>query len=84
MAQKNNKRTFTGEVVSDKMGKTVVVRVDTKKVHPKYGKQYTSSVRYKVHDEKGAAKTGDVVTFEECRPMSKDKRWRLVSVNTAA
>jgi small subunit ribosomal protein S17 len=84
MSQNNTKRTFTGEVVSDKMEKTIVVRVDSQKVHPRYGKQYVSSTRFKVHDEKRECKVGDVVIFEECRPMSKDKRWRLVSKKTAA
>lgn len=78
-ADKNTqKRTFQGVVVSDKMEKTVVVLVDRLKVHPKYGKQYTSSKRFKVHDEKGECKVGDVVRFEETRPLSKDKRWRIV------
>lgn len=72
------KRRFKGTVVSDKMEKTVVVRVDTQKTHPKYLKKYISSRRFKVHDEKGMYKIGDIVIFEECRPISKDKRWRVV------
>lgn len=75
---KKQLRVFTGEVVSDKMDKTVVVRVDSTKVHPKYGKRYTSSRRYKVHDENNQFKTGDAVRFTECRPLSKDKRWRVL------
>lgn len=71
-------RVFTGEVVSDKMTKTIVVRVDETKIHPKYGKRYVSSSRYKVHDEKNEFKAGDVVKFTECRPLSKDKRWRVL------
>lgn len=79
MAEKQpQKRTLQGTVVSDKMDKTVVVRVDRLKVHPKYGKRYKESKRFKVHDEKEEYKVGDVVRFEEIRPMSKDKRWRIV------
>lgn len=72
------KKSFNGEVVSDKMNKTVVVRVDSVKIHPKYKKRYTVSKKYKVHDEKEQFKAGDKVKFIECRPMSKDKRWRVV------
>lgn len=71
-------RTFTGVVTSDKMDKTIVVRVDRTVMHPKYNKRYVRSAKYKVHDEKNEAKVGDKVTFAECRPMSRDKRWRLV------
>lgn len=71
-------RVFTGEVVSDKMHKTIVVRVDSAKVHPKYGKRYILSRKYKVHDEKNEYQAGDVVKFTECRPLSKDKRWRVI------
>lgn len=75
--QKNNKRELVGLVVSDKMQKTIVVKVDRVKTHPKYGKQFVVSKRFKVHDEKGEYKTGDKVVFVECRPLSKDKRWRV-------
>lgn len=78
MEQATKKRRFKGVVVSDKMQKTVVVRVDSKKTHPKYFKQYTQSGRFKAHDEKGTCKVGDTVVFEECKPMSKDKRWRVI------
>ena len=71
-------RTFQGVVVSDKMQKTIVVRVDRSKQHPKYHKYFVVSRKYKVHDEKGEYHTGDVVEFEECRPLSRDKRWRVV------
>jgi small subunit ribosomal protein S17 len=71
-------RTFTGIVTSDKMDKTIVVRVDRTVVHPKYHKRYVRSRKYKVHDEKNEHKIGDVVTFVECRPLSRDKRWRVV------
>jgi len=72
------KKKFNGVVVSDKMNKTVVVRVDTVKIHPKYRKRYTVSKKYKVHDEKEQFKIDDKVTFIECRPLSKDKRWRVI------
>ncbi len=72
------KRSFEGEVVSDKPSKTVVVRVDSTKVHPQYKKRYVVSKRYKVHDEKNEFKVGDIIIFEECRPKSKDKRWRAI------
>jgi len=72
-------RKMKGIVVSDKMHKTAVVRVDLVRTHRKYHKQYTVSKRYKVHDEQNQAKLGDVVEFIECRPLSKTKRWRLVS-----
>ena len=71
-------RTFKGIVTSDKMDKTVVVRVDHVRRHAKYEKQYTVSKKYKVHDEANKHKVGDVVEFIECRPLSKDKRWRVV------
>lgn len=73
-------RRLSGTVVSAKMQKTVVVRVDRMKVHAKYHKRYVQSQRYKVHDEAGSAKLGDQVVIEECRPISRDKRWRLISV----
>lgn len=82
MKNTSHKRTFSGVVTSDKMDKTIVVRVDSTKVHETYGKRYISSKKYKVHDEKNAAVVGQTVTFEECRPLSKDKRWRLVEIKT--
>ncbi len=72
-------RKFTGEVISNKMAKTIVVKVESVKIHPKYHKRYTVSQKYKVHDEKNVCKVGDKVTFVECRPLSKDKRWRVLS-----
>lgn len=73
-------RQFSGEVVSVKGNKTIHVLVKTKVTHPKYHKQYAVSRKYPVHDEKGAAKAGDLVIFRECRPLSKTKRWRLVKM----
>ncbi|RMD51786.1 30S ribosomal protein S17 [Candidatus Parcubacteria bacterium] len=78
---KKNRRRLQGTVVSDKMDKTVVVRVDRATISKKYLKRIVKSKRYKAHDENNAAKVGDVVVIEECRPLSKDKRWRIVSVN---
>ncbi len=73
------KKLFEGTVVSTKMAKTVTVRVDRKKMHPKYKKYFAVSKKYKVHCENPEIKKGDKVVFEECRPISKDKRWRLIS-----
>lgn len=74
------KRKFQGLVVSDKMKKTIVVKVTRIKMHPLYKKRYRISKKFKVHDENNQAKTGDTVVFEECRPLSKDKRWRLIKI----
>jgi len=71
-------RKFAGVVVSNKNDKTVVVLVETVKMHPKYQKRYTVSRRYKVHDEKNQYKEGDKVSFIPCRPLSRDKRWRVL------
>ncbi len=75
-----HKRTFNGIVRSTGSAKTIYVRVATVKTHPKYRKQYTTHKIYAVHDEKGNAVIGDIVSFEECRPLSKTKRWRLTQV----
>ena len=74
------KRQFTGKVVSDKMSKTVTVKVDRTVMHPKYHKRYTRSTKMKAHDEKGEYHVGDAVVIEECKPLSRDKRWRVVSL----
>jgi small subunit ribosomal protein S17 len=71
-------RQFVGTVVSDKMSKTVVVRVERTVMHPKYHKRYTRSTKLKAHDEKGEYHTNDLVVIEECRPLSRDKRWRVI------
>ncbi|MBT5808061.1 30S ribosomal protein S17 [Candidatus Uhrbacteria bacterium] len=71
-------RTLTGEVISSKMDKTLVVRVDRTVVHSKYGKRYVQSKKYHVHSEDGEVKVGDSVSFEACRPYSKTKHWKLV------
>lgn len=72
-------RKFKGEVVSDKLAKTIVVRVDRHELHPRYGKRYRRSKNYKVHDPEKKFKVGDKVEFVECRPLSRDKRWRVIS-----
>ncbi len=73
------KRKLTGTVVSDKMQKTAVVAVDMPKMHPLYRKLYYRTRRFKAHDDLGA-KTGDKVLIQESRPMSKEKRWRIVRI----
>lgn len=75
---KKHARTLSGVVVSDKMQKTLVVAVESTKIHPKYGKRFVRTTRYKVHDEKSEYHVGDMIRFVECRPLSKDKRWRAV------
>ncbi|MEK7649278.1 MAG: 30S ribosomal protein S17 [Patescibacteria group bacterium] len=77
MEHERIQRNFEGTVVSTKMNKTIVVRVDRTKVHPKYRKRAITSKRYLVHDEKNECRTGDRVRFCETRPLSKLKRWRL-------
>ena len=71
-------RKLKGEVVSDKMDKTVVVRVDRFKLHPTYQKRFKISKKYKAHDPKNQFKTGDVIEIVESRPLSKDKKWRVI------
>lgn len=71
------KRKIVGTVVSDAMTKTRVVAVDRLKKHPKYQTYYRVTAKFKAHDEENQYKTGDKVTIEEVRPMSKDKRWKI-------
>ena len=71
-------RRFQGVVVSSGMTKTIVIQVESTKTHPKYGKQYKVSKKYKVHDEHNRYQVGDRVVFAACRPLSKDKRWRVI------
>jgi small subunit ribosomal protein S17 len=72
------KKRLQGIIVSDKMKKTVVVKTERIKEHPKYKKRYRISKRYKAHLEKGEYHIGDKVLIEECRPISKDKKWRVI------
>ncbi|MFA4830950.1 MAG: 30S ribosomal protein S17 [Patescibacteria group bacterium] len=74
------RRRFEGEVVNKNENKTAHVLVITAKMHKKYHKQYISSKKYAIHDEKNETKVGDRVIFQECRPLSKTKRWRLLEV----
>lgn len=75
-----SKRKIQGIVVSDKMDKTRVVKVDRLVRHAKYEKFYKTSKKFKAHDEKNETKVGDSVTIEEARPMSREKRWRIVKI----
>ncbi len=69
-----------GEVVSDSMSKTIVVKIDRRVAHKKYKKIVTRSKKFHVHDEKNEAKVGDVVKIRETRPLSRLKRWRLIEI----
>lgn len=72
-------RTITGTVVSTKMDKTIVVSVDSYKSHPKYHKKFKVTKKFYAHDESGAYKEGDTVTISESRPLSKLKRWTVLT-----
>ncbi|MBA3547686.1 MAG: 30S ribosomal protein S17 [Nannocystis sp.] len=78
--EQRQRRVVLGTVVSDKMEKTIVVQVQRRFKHPRYRKYVSERVRYKAHDEKNEAKTGDTVRIVSCRPLSRDKRWMLQSV----
>lgn len=80
MSERNQRKVYTGRVVSDKMDKTITVVVETYKKHSLYGKRVKYSKKFKVHDEQNQAKTGDVVRIMETRPLSATKRFRLVEV----
>lgn len=80
MTERANRKMRMGTVSSDKMDKTITVRVETVKQHPLYKKTIRTSKKYKAHDEGNEAKTGDIVKIMETRPLSKDKRWRLVEI----
>ncbi|BFH16964.1 30S ribosomal protein S17 [Paenibacillus thiaminolyticus] len=78
--QRNARKVQVGKVVSDKMDKTVVVAVETYKKHDLYHKRIRYTKKFKAHDENNEAKIGDTVKIMETRPLSKDKRWRLVEI----
>jgi len=80
MAERSNRKTLVGVVVSDKMDKTVVVAVERLVAHPLYGRRMRQTRRFKAHDEDGAAHLGDRVEVMETRPLSRDKRWRVTSI----
>ena len=77
---RSTRKVRVGIVVSDKMQKTVVVRLERRFAHPRYGKMVTRSTTVTAHDEQNDAKTGDTVRIMETRPLSKDKRWRVVEI----
>ena len=78
------RRVLQGVVVSDKNDKTVIVKVERRVMHPIYKKFIRRSKRYAAHDEANASKIGDTVMIQECRPLSKTKRWRVVEIVTKA
>ena len=78
--QRNRRKVRLGMVVSDKMDKTVVVQLTDRKAHPLYKKVIQHRVRFKAHDEGNECKVGDLVRIMETRPLSKDKRWRVMEV----
>ena len=78
--ERNLRKTRTGKVVSDKMDKTIVVAIENHVKHPLYGKIVKRTYKLKAHDEKNACGIGDTVKVMETRPLSKDKRWRLVEI----
>lgn len=80
MSERNLRKTRVGVVVSDKMDKTIVVAIEDNVAHPLYNKIIKRTVRLKAHDENNECKKGDKVEVMETRPLSKDKRWRLVKV----
>jgi len=79
-ASRGNRKERLGEVISAKMAKTIIVRVERRFAHPRFKKVVTGYSKFYAHDEKSEAKVGDRVRIEETRPMSKMKRWRLVEV----
>ena len=78
MSERGIRKSRVGIVVSDKMDKTIVVMIERKAKHPLYGKTVKITKKYKAHDEENVAKVGDKVLITETRPLSRDKRWRLV------
>ncbi|MGA2670421.1 MAG: 30S ribosomal protein S17 [Dehalococcoidia bacterium] len=82
MTDLEKRKVKEGLVVGDKMDKTVVVAVETRKVHPLYKKAIRGTKKYKAHDENNACKIGDTVKIIETRPLSKEKRWRVVEITS--
>jgi len=78
--ERNSRKVIIGKVVSNKMQKTIVVSVERKVMHPKYGKFIKMTSKFKAHDEKNECTINDIVKLMETRPLSKDKRWRLVEI----
>ncbi len=84
MSDRGQRKTRVGTVVSDKMDKTIVVAVENLVQHPLYGKTIKQTKKFKAHDENNDARIGDKVVIAETRPLSRDKRWRLVSITERA
>lgn len=84
MSERNLRKTRVGRVVSDKMDKTVVVAIEDNVKHPLYNKIVKKTVKFKAHDEENSCSVGDRVMIMETRPLSKDKRWRVVEIITKA
>ena len=84
MTERNERKTRIGKVVSDKMDKTVVVAVERLVQHPLYKKAVKKTVKFKAHDENNESHIGDTVEIMETRPLSKDKRWRVVEIREKA
>ena len=80
MEDHKKRKTYTGQVVSDKMDKTVVLAVTRRIAHTKYTKTIKRTTKFKAHDEKNECKVGDVVRFIETRPLSREKRWKVLEI----
>ena len=80
MGESNKKKSFIGRVVSDKMDKTVVLAVTRRIAHTRYNKVVNRTTKFKAHDEKNECKIGDLVRFIETRPLSKEKRWKVLEI----
>ena len=80
MGETKKRKTYIGRVISDKMDKTVVLAVTRRIAHTKYNKVVNRTTKFKAHDEKNECKTGDLVRFIETRPLSKDKRWKVLEI----
>jgi small subunit ribosomal protein S17 len=80
MGEAKKKKTYIGRVISDKMDKTVVLAVTRRIAHTRYNKVLSRTTTFKAHDEKNECKTGDLVRFIETRPLSRDKRWKVLEI----
>jgi len=80
MGETKKRKTYIGRVISDKMDKTVVLAVTRRIAHTRYNKVVNRTTKFKAHDEKNECKTGDLVRFIETRPLSKDKRWKVLEI----
>ncbi|AIF50132.1 MULTISPECIES: 30S ribosomal protein S17 [unclassified Pelosinus] len=80
MSERNDRKVKIGKVISDKMDKTIVVAIERLEQHPLYKKSIKKTVKFKAHDENNDSHIGDIVEIMETRPLSKDKRWRVVEV----